>query len=151
MDIPLRRLEKARRPAISDDYIVYLQEHEYEVGDVSYLTTYKEAIVSPQSNFWIDAIKDEVTFVSLNKVLSLVDFSNGCRPFGCKWVFKTKRDAKGQVERYKARLVAKSYSQRKGIDFKETFSSVSTKDFLCIIMAIVAHFNVELLHMNGMI
>ena len=47
MDIPLRRSEKARRPAISDDYIVYLQEHEYDVGDVSDLTTYKEAIVSP--------------------------------------------------------------------------------------------------------
>ena len=51
MDIPLRRLERACRPAISDEYIVYLQEHEYDVGDVSYPTTYKEAIVSPQSNF----------------------------------------------------------------------------------------------------
>ena len=35
MDIPLRRSEKARRLAISDDYIAYLQEHEYDVGDVS--------------------------------------------------------------------------------------------------------------------
>ena len=53
-------------------------------------------------------------------------------------MFKTKCDTKGQLERYKARLVAKSYSQREGIDFKETFSLVSTKDSLCIIMAIVA-------------
>ena len=51
MDIPLRRLERVHRPAILDDYIVYLQEHEYDVSDVSDLTTYKEAIVSPQSNF----------------------------------------------------------------------------------------------------
>ena len=51
MDIPLRRLERARRLAISDDYILYLQEHEYDVGDASNLTTYKEVIVSPQSNF----------------------------------------------------------------------------------------------------
>ena len=51
MDIPLRRLERSRKPAISDDYIVYLQEHEYDVGDVSDPTTYKEAIVSPQSNY----------------------------------------------------------------------------------------------------
>ena len=48
MDIPLRRSERAHRLAISDDYIVYLQEHEYDGGDVSNLTTYKEAIVSPQ-------------------------------------------------------------------------------------------------------
>ena len=51
MDIPLRRSERARRLVISDDYIVYLQEHEYDVADVSDSTTYKEAIVSPQSNF----------------------------------------------------------------------------------------------------
>ena len=56
MNIPLRRLERAHRPAISDDYIVYFQE--YDVGNVSNPTTYKEAIVSPQSNFWIDAMKD---------------------------------------------------------------------------------------------
>ena len=59
-------------------------------------------------------------------------------------MFKTKLDAKGHVERYKARLVAKGYSQREGIDFKETFSPMSTKDSLCIIMAIVAHFDLEL-------
>ena len=51
MDIPLRRLERASRPAISDDYIVYLQEDECDVSDVSNLTTYKEAIVSSQSKF----------------------------------------------------------------------------------------------------
>ena len=54
-------------------------------------------------------------------------------------MFKAKRDAKGQVERYKARLVAKGYNQQEGIDFKETFYPVSTKDSLRIIMAIVAH------------
>ena len=63
-------------------------------------------------------------------------------------MFKTKLDAKGHVERYKARLVAKGYSQREGIDFKETFSPMSTKDSLCIIMAIVAHFDLELHQMD---
>ena len=75
------------------------------MGDVSDLTSYKEAIVSPQSNFWIDAMKDKMTSMPQNKVWSLVDFPYGCRPIRCKWVFKTKRDAKGRVERYKTRLV----------------------------------------------
>ena len=44
--------------------------------------------------------------------------------------------------------MAKGYSQREGIDFKETFSLVSTKDSLRIIMAIVAHFDLELHHMD---
>ena len=59
------------------------------------LTTYKEAIVSPQSNFWTDEMKDEMTSMSQNKVWSLVDLSDGCKPMRCKWVFKTKHDAKG--------------------------------------------------------
>ena len=49
------------RPAISDDY---LQEHEDDAGDVLDPTIYKETIVSPQSNFWIDGIKDEMTSMS---------------------------------------------------------------------------------------
>ena len=97
MDIPLRRSER-RRPAISNDYIFYLQEHEYDVGNVSDPTIYKEVIVSPQSNFWIDVMKDEMTFMSQNKVWSLLDFPNGCKPIRCKLVFKTKRDDKGKVE-----------------------------------------------------
>ena len=108
MDIPLRRSKRARRLAISDDYIVYLQEHEYDVGDVSDSTPHKEATVSPQSNLWINVMKDEMTSMSHNKVWSLVDVY---RPSRCKWVFKTKHDAKGEVERYKARLLAKGYIQ----------------------------------------
>ena len=58
--------------------------------------------------------------------------------------FKTKRGSSWQIERYKARLMVKGYSQREGIDFKETFSPVSTKDSFREIMAIVAHFDLEL-------
>ena len=59
-----------------------------------------------------------------------------------------KRVGKGQVERYKARLVAKEYKQREGTDFKETFFPVSTKDSLHIFMVIVAHFDLELHQMD---
>ena len=62
--------------------------------------------------------------------------------------FKTKRDADGKVERFKARLVAKGYNQKEGVDYNETFSPVSTKDAFRVLMALVAHFNLELHQMD---
>jgi len=67
---------------------------------------------------------------------------------GCKWVFKTKRDSQGNIERYKARLVAKGFTQKDGINYKETFSPVSKKDSFRIIMALVAHYDLELHQMD---
>ena len=74
----------------------------------------------------------------------MVELPHGCKLVGCKWVFKTKRDSRGKIERYKARLVVNSYSKRERIDFKKTFSHVSTKDSFRVIMVIVAYFDFEL-------
>jgi Reverse transcriptase (RNA-dependent DNA polymerase) len=70
------------------------------------------------------------------------------KSIGCKWIFKTKKDSEGNVERYKARLVAKGFTQKESIDFTKTFSPVSTKDSFRIIMALVAHFDLELHQMD---
>ena len=66
----------------------------------------------------------------------------------CKWVYKTKLDSQGNIERYKARLVAKGFTQREVIDYNETFSPVSCKDSFRIIMALVAHYDLELHQMD---
>jgi Reverse transcriptase (RNA-dependent DNA polymerase) len=42
------------------------------------------------------------------------------KPIGCKWIFKTKNDSEGNVERYKTQLVAKVFTQKEGIDFSDT-------------------------------
>ncbi|KAG8496840.1 hypothetical protein CXB51_008132 [Gossypium anomalum] len=96
----------------------------------------------------IDAMKDEHKSMQDNKVWELVLLPEGAKPIGCKWIFKTKRDANGNVERYKARRVAKGYTQKEGIDFTETFSPVSSKNSFRIIMALVAHFDLELHQMD---
>ena len=73
----------------------------------------------------------------------------GVKPIGCKWIFKTKLDLKGNIVRYKARLVAKGFTnKKKGIDCKETFSPISSKDSFRIIIAHLAHYDLELHQMD---
>jgi hypothetical protein len=67
---------------------------------------------------------------------------------GCKWVYKIKRDYKGNIDRFKVRLMAKGFTQREGIDYNETFSPVLSKDSFRIIMILVAHYNLELHQMD---
>ena len=68
----------------------------------------------------------------------------GVKPIRCKCVSKTKRDSQGNVERYKVCLVTKGFTQKDGIDFIETFSSVSLKESLRIILALVPYYDLEL-------
>jgi hypothetical protein len=59
-----------------------------------------------------------------------------------------KYDSKGKIKRFKARLVAKGFTLREGIDYTETFTPVSKKDSFKIVMALVAHYDLELHQMN---
>ncbi|EOY10029.1 Cysteine-rich RLK (RECEPTOR-like protein kinase) 8 [Theobroma cacao] len=75
--------------------------------------------------------------------------ANGyAKAIGCKYVFKTKKDSLGNIERYKAILVAKGFTQKEGINYMKTFSPISKIDSLHVIMALVAHFNLELHQMD---
>ena len=80
--------------------------------------------------------------------MGLKKIREGAKTVGCKWVYKRKCDSEGNIERYKARLVAKGVTQREGIDYNETFSPVSCKDSFRIIMALVAHYDLELYQMD---
>lgn len=51
----------------------------------------------------------------------MTELSKDSKRVSCKWAFKTKRDFKGNVERYKARLASKAYTQNDDIDYKEIF------------------------------
>jgi hypothetical protein len=138
---PPRRSQREQRPAIFNDYMVYMYEDTNGIGIETGPTSFKEAMKSRHSSEWLDAMKDEMKSMSTNDVWDLVEISKGAKTLGCKWVYKTKHDSKGNIERFKARLVAKGFTQREEIYYTETFSPMSSKDSFRIIMEFVSHYD----------
>jgi hypothetical protein len=75
-------------------------------------TSYEEAMRSPHSSKWRESIEDEMRSMSANQVWKLEKIPKGAKIVGCKWVYKIKRDSKGNIDRFKTRLMAKSFTQR---------------------------------------
>ncbi|CAM8928769.1 unnamed protein product [Rhodiola kirilowii] len=66
----------------------------------------------------------EIDALQLNETWEITDLPSGKNAVGCKWVYKIKRHSDDSIERYKAMLVAKSYTQEEGLDYHETFAHV---------------------------
>ena len=78
-------------------------------------TNYEEAMMSPNSAKWLEAMKSEMGSMYENKVWTLVDLPDYRQALENKWIFKKKTDANGNVTIYKARLVAKGFRQVQGV------------------------------------
>ena len=67
---------------------------------------------------------------------------------GLKWVLKVKRDADGNINQYKARLVTQGYSQTQGVDYEEVFSPVTRYSSIRILLALANAYNFEVHQMD---
>ena len=101
------RKSKRQRTAKSfgDDFIVYL------VDDTP--RTIEETYSSFDADFWKEAVRSEMDSIMFNGTWEVAECLYGCKPVGCKWVFKKKLRPDGTIEKYNARLVAKGYTQKK--------------------------------------
>lgn len=106
--------------------------------------TLDEALKGDEAELWRQAMDEEMTSLLKNNTWTLEHPPLGVTPIPVKWVFKIKRDSKGNVERFKARLVAKGFRQREGIDYEEVFAPVSKYTTLRALLALAACENLEI-------
>ncbi|KAL4020423.1 hypothetical protein IC575_019199 [Cucumis melo] len=87
---------------------------------------------------WIAAMEEELSMIEKNKTWILVDRPQDRKVIGVKWVFRTKLNADGSINKHKARLVVKGYAQIFGVDYSDTFAPVARMDTIRLLFAIAA-------------
>jgi hypothetical protein len=117
--------------------------------------SYRAALADPN---WRAAMEEEVAALSQNKTWDLVPRPPGTNVVSGKWVFKIKYNPDGSFQRYKARWVVRSYSQRPGVDFGETFSPVVKPATVLTVLSLavsrrwpVHHLDVKNAFLHGML
>jgi Reverse transcriptase (RNA-dependent DNA polymerase)/Integrase core domain len=118
--------------------------------------TYQDAINSADSEKWKKAMDDELFAIESSKTWCLTDLPQNCKPINCKWVYKIKRDEKGQPVQYKARLVAIGFTQKYGVDYDEVLAPVVRSATIRILLSfagkksfLVKHFDIKSAFLNG--
>jgi hypothetical protein len=139
-----RNVRPPARPPGDETYQV-ISENSLEIMTPA---SYDEAVSGPQKRQWETAINEELRAIASNNVWRLVKAPEGANIVSSRWVFKIKRLPNGQIDRYRARLVARGFSQRYGVDYDETFAPVVRMESLRILLAIAAIENLEVHQMD---
>ena len=101
--------------------------------------TIQEAMARDDADHWRQAIDEELNQLEQQETWSIVPIDKKKKNIiSMKWVFKTKRNQNGDVERFKARLVARGFKQQYGIDYTETFTPTSRFESLRLLISISA-------------
>jgi hypothetical protein len=90
---------------------------------------------------WHNAMCDEIAALRSNHTWSLVPFHSSMNVVGSRWVYRIKRRVDGSIERYKARLVARGFTQQEGIDYSETLSPVIKQATVRLVFSIAVSRN----------
>uniref|UniRef100_A0AAV1TKQ0 Reverse transcriptase Ty1/copia-type domain-containing protein n=1 Tax=Peronospora matthiolae TaxID=2874970 RepID=A0AAV1TKQ0_9STRA len=107
-------------------------------------STYEKVLRIKYKKDWMRAVKSEIKSLAQPKTWALVEISSNKRSIGCKWVFRIKRDQFGVIVKFKARLVAKEFTQRPGVDYFDTFAPVARKESINVALALAAEENLKI-------
>jgi hypothetical protein len=110
--------------------------------------TVEDALKGKDGKKWEIAMQEKYDSLLVNNSWSLVPLPKGRKPISCKWVFKIKHGVDGEVERYKARLVARGFTQTFGVDYNEAFAPVAKFVSIRCILALAAIEDMEIHQMD---
>nr|GEW35691.1 hypothetical protein [Tanacetum cinerariifolium] len=110
--------------------------------------TYNEAMQSRDADFWKEAIDDEIRSIMKNNTWVLSDLPPGCKPLGCKWIFKKMMKVDGTIDKFKARLVIQGFKQKEGIDYFDTYAPVARITTIRLLLALAATHNLVIHQMD---
>ncbi|KAL0395140.1 UNVERIFIED_CONTAM: Copia protein [Sesamum latifolium] len=82
-------------------------------------------------------MEEEIHSIEKNDTWEIATLPSGHEVIGAKWVYKTKRNVKGEVKRYKAKLVAKGYKQKHDMDYEEVFAPVASFETIRLLISLV--------------
>lgn len=89
-----------RKSTILNDYIIYLQEHEFDIGLKDDQVSFNQVKQCEKSQKWIDAMKNEMKSMEDNDVWDLVDLPKGAKPIGCKWIISKPNEIRKAILKY---------------------------------------------------
>ena len=135
----LRDRDNIRRP----------ERYEAHAVDIRIPQTFEEAINSAEKEKWRKAIREEIEALKANRTWHVTSLPKGKNAIDSKWVFSVKPCTNGgSIPRFKARLCAKGYAQRKGIDYHDTFSPTVRYDSIRILLALAVQRNYKLIQFD---
>ncbi|GJZ27300.1 putative RNA-directed DNA polymerase [Tanacetum coccineum] len=141
--LPLRRSTRDHHPSTR------YSAHEYVLlTDGGEPECYAEAMEDEHKKEWFEAMEDEMNSLHENNTFELVKLPKGKRALKNKWVYKLKTEEHTSRPRYKARLVVKGFSQKRGIDFDEIFSPVVKMGSIRVVLGLAASLDLEVEQMD---
>nr|GEW02605.1 putative reverse transcriptase domain-containing protein [Tanacetum cinerariifolium] len=96
----------------------------------------------------LEAIGDEIGSIMENNTWVLSDLPPGCKPLGCKWIFKKKMKVDGTVDKFKAQLVIQGFRQKEWIDYFDTYAPVARITTIRLLLALAAIHNLVIHQMD---
>lgn len=138
-----RRSTRDRRPSTRyppNEYVFLTDGGEPE--------SFKEAMEDENKKDWMEAMEEEMQSLRENNTFELVKLPKGKKVLKNRWVYRVKQDEHTSQPRYKARLVVKGFTQRKGVDFGEIFAPVVKMQSIRVVLGLASSLDLEIEQMD---